>query len=480
MNVILQPVHLLLYMSLVGAASDLVAKNPIYALVAIGFLIPAEKFIKRMFGLDKASSTSDMGSFAKNALAYEGLKKIGSAFSGKGGKSSKGIKGASSSSQDSEEHTFNKIRRAELGAYAANMGDESENQNENITMDNNENLDQLEQQRNRFAELNEREQKNGVDIENDQIAQNRQRRIEELNREIELERARQEQLSLQQDQQNQEQGRQRSNIQENIGSSDKSKPGKGKRIAIRAGRTLAKGIYKGTKIAGKTALTVGGAAIGLASAIGTGDALNAFKYTPAGAMAGSQIGKGVFNLGENLASNGVQTVRDTYDSVLDNYNDKTYGSSKAKEMRDERLNKRERNRFLSDENEIKKYKKMRRDIGYEGDVQTLMNAAADYKEAGVSDDMIKNALKVENKRDHTVGGANHEKMIDVASLATENGYKKSDLLDNKSRSNMEDVVQAKIAEKDRYEVMKNIADLYGVGDVYSKKSRFKKPTSNNT
>ena len=53
MNVILQPVHLLLYMSLIGAASDLVAKNPLYALVAIGFLIPAEKFIKNMFGLNK-------------------------------------------------------------------------------------------------------------------------------------------------------------------------------------------------------------------------------------------------------------------------------------------------------------------------------------------------------------------------------------------------------------------------------------------
>lgn len=67
MNVILQPVHLLLYMSLIGAASDLVAKNPLYALVAIGFLIPAEKFIKNMFGLNKASSTSDFGTFAGTA-----------------------------------------------------------------------------------------------------------------------------------------------------------------------------------------------------------------------------------------------------------------------------------------------------------------------------------------------------------------------------------------------------------------------------
>ena len=47
---------------------------------------------------------------------------------------------------------------------------------------------------------------------------------------------------------------------------------------------------------------------------------------------------------------------------------------------------------------------------------------------------------------------------------------------------MEDVVQAQVAEKDRYEVMKNIADLYGAGDFYSNVSRFKKPaiSSGNT
>ena len=146
-------------------------------------------------------------------------------------------------------------------------------------------------------------------------------------------------------------------------------------------------------------------------------------------------------------------------------------------MRAERLNDRERKKFLKDENQQKKYTEMRRDIGYDGDLKSLMNAAADYKEAGVSDDMIKNALKVEQKRDGTIGGANHSKMIDVASFATDNGYKKSDILGNKTRSDMEDVVETAIAPKDRYEVMKNIADLYDAGDFYSKNSRFKKTTS---
>ena len=108
-----------------------------------------------------------------------------------------------------------------------------------------------------------------------------------------------------------------------------------------------------------------------------------------------------------------------------------------------------------------------------------MNAAADYKELGVSDDMIKQALKAENKGDSTVGGSNHQKMLDVASLATNNGYTKSDILGNKSRSDMEDMVEAQVAASDRYEVMQHIADLYGAGEFYSKVSRFK-PTPKNT
>ena len=183
---------------------------------------------------------------------------------------------------------------------------------------------------------------------------------------------------------------------------------------------------------------------------------------------------------ENVAKSGTQAISSGYDKLADVYNEESYGSKAAKDMRAERLNNRERKRFLRDEEQQKKYTEMKRDIGYDGDLKDLMNAAADYKEAGVSDDMIKNALKVEQKRDGTVGGINHSKMIDVASFATDNGYKKSDILGNKTRSDMEDVVQSTIAPKDRYEVMKNIADLYDAGDFYSKNSRFKKTASTST
>lgn len=115
MNVIIQPVHLILYTVFVGSAMELVEKNPLYAIVAIGFLIPAEKFIKKMFGLDRADSTGDFGSFAGGAVAMQALNAARGRIE-KGSKS--GNSGGNSSSNDNNENT--KIRtpnRPTLGSF---------------------------------------------------------------------------------------------------------------------------------------------------------------------------------------------------------------------------------------------------------------------------------------------------------------------------------------------------------------------------
>ena len=500
MNVILQPVHLLLYMALIGAASDLVARNPLYALVAIAFLIPAEKFIKNMFGLNKASSTSDFGTFAGTALAYEGLKKLGSSISGASGKGSKAVKGGTSSSSEAEEAKFNKIRRAELGAYAANNGmneeDNKDKENNTPRTDDNNSKELSEEQR-KQAELNnvrqEKEklgqeldqyQANGGDVYSaDPEMQAKQLRYNELD-------AQEKAMLAKQEEQERQEARERFAASQRLQLLDvhprERRPGAKKRMAIRAAKTIGKGALKGglkaTKIAAKGAFAVGGGTIGFAAGLGTGDLRNAIGYATAGAAAGGKIGGSIGNQVENLPNtvkSGIQSIEDGYNNsvgkIMDGYNEEMYGSKAAKDMRTERLNDRDRKRFLRDEEEQKKYDKMRMDVGYDGNLRSFMNAVADYKEVGVSDDgMIKNALKVE-KNSGGISGDNHSKMIDVAKFATENGYKKSDILGNKTRSDMEDVVQTAIAPKDRYNVMKNIADLYDAGDFYSKNSRFKKP-----
>ena len=83
LNAIIQPVHFILYTVFVGSAMDLVVANPIYAIVAVGFLLPAEKFIKKMFGFDKAQTTGGLGEIAGGALAMKGVSKLVGQITGK-------------------------------------------------------------------------------------------------------------------------------------------------------------------------------------------------------------------------------------------------------------------------------------------------------------------------------------------------------------------------------------------------------------
>ena len=67
-NLLIQPVHLILYTVLIGSAIDLVADNLLYSLVALGFILEGEKILRKFFGFDKAS-TLDSGSALGGALA---------------------------------------------------------------------------------------------------------------------------------------------------------------------------------------------------------------------------------------------------------------------------------------------------------------------------------------------------------------------------------------------------------------------------
>lgn len=62
-NALLQPIHLLLYKILLGSAIGLATKNPIYAIVCLGFIIAAEKLVKQMFNFGKANGGT-VGSLA--------------------------------------------------------------------------------------------------------------------------------------------------------------------------------------------------------------------------------------------------------------------------------------------------------------------------------------------------------------------------------------------------------------------------------
>lgn len=74
-NLLLQPLHLLLYMILIGSAMKFAANNSLYVIIALGFMVPAEKLLKEMFGF-KGSTPGSMPGLAAGALVMSATKSL--------------------------------------------------------------------------------------------------------------------------------------------------------------------------------------------------------------------------------------------------------------------------------------------------------------------------------------------------------------------------------------------------------------------
>lgn len=94
-NLLIQPMHLILYTILVTSAFELSSKNILYTLVALGFIVPAEKLLRKFFGFEKAQTPGLLAGPA-GAMATMGMmNKLLSKRPSKGGKSSSGSGGSS-------------------------------------------------------------------------------------------------------------------------------------------------------------------------------------------------------------------------------------------------------------------------------------------------------------------------------------------------------------------------------------------------
>ena len=107
-NLLIQPLHLILYTMLIGSAISIAAQgtvdesgvaqdtsiNMIYAIVALGFIFQAEKIMRRFFGFDKASTLDTNGSAVGGALAMAGINQLRRIAGGGAKKGAKGGGGA--------------------------------------------------------------------------------------------------------------------------------------------------------------------------------------------------------------------------------------------------------------------------------------------------------------------------------------------------------------------------------------------------
>jgi hypothetical protein len=104
-NCLIQPIHLLLYTIFIVNAMDFAKVNVLYAIVALAFMVPAEKIIKEMFGLKSSSPSSTLGAAAGGAFMMSMLNKIKNKPSkddeAGGGKAPSGVRTASRGPIDS-------------------------------------------------------------------------------------------------------------------------------------------------------------------------------------------------------------------------------------------------------------------------------------------------------------------------------------------------------------------------------------------
>ena len=99
-NLLIQPLHLLLYYVLIGSAFELASSNIIYTLVAMGFMIPAEKLLRSFFGFEKASTPGVLGGVATGAITMGLIGKLAGGSKKAIGKGNSGGKGAAQSSSE--------------------------------------------------------------------------------------------------------------------------------------------------------------------------------------------------------------------------------------------------------------------------------------------------------------------------------------------------------------------------------------------
>lgn len=101
-NALLQPFHALIYRIFVLMSMNLAGENLLYTCVVIGFMIPAEKFLKKMFGFDKATTASPLGAMATGAA----MNRVLSNMKSKANTGHSNSKGGNSSDKDNGQIKF--------------------------------------------------------------------------------------------------------------------------------------------------------------------------------------------------------------------------------------------------------------------------------------------------------------------------------------------------------------------------------------
>lgn len=400
-NALLQPFHLIIYTVFLGAASEIVVKNPIYAILFLAFIIPAEKLLRKMFGFEKSSTAGSMGAAASIFGGAAAFKMLSGALN----RGSKGGKGHSNPTGGGERRTPRTVEdRNNPEGYSAfaQSGSRSANRNQ---ISNSQEQSRTPQQ----AMLDAYDERFGTDNWDSQERDAMAREANAGQGGMEYSREEYEQILR-------DSGYDEDQIQNEIANdpryatspepsptsnqttdnSQVSEPSRARRT-LNGVRALGRATFNGRNLrraagfVGRTAVrtvTTGtGLAIGLGMGIAGGDLEDVLTYGAAGAALGNRT------LG-NVALNGISGIRNAAGNVSRTFQEGYYGVNAAAIRRQTREFTRDQDRrnYFSTEFATGDGQRL---SGKELD--GLMDRAAYYNNSGITDNSaIKKSIKLED------------------------------------------------------------------------------------
>lgn len=415
-NALIQPFHLIIYTVFVTSAMDLVnlgGIGMIYAIAALGFILPAEKILRNFFGFSKA------GAGTLGALGTVGLASMaGKALKGIGGGKGSGSKSQGGNTSSEGEKPVRFESKHDINDIDAGAG-------ENTTTRENNNNTLGDTENNQFSEDERMAEIEGEDYNftsnPEWMALNEQREIERARREQEQ---RQELGQGQGQEQEQEQSQPQNDTAQN-----RTRVGTGLRnlaryhnitpgnIAKGTGRAI-KGVAKfGTRTAFKAGTGALAAAVTAATGGGLGGSIAAFAT---GSAVGARLGEGAINLA-GAATRAPQTIKNTIDREVDAYNGNTE-RQKAATMKE----------FKKDENNMQYVKDMMTKesggiVPSNTEVKARMNELDPYLAEGLTD--IKDMLKAQKAEGY---GITAKQSAIIAAIGKEKGIN-ADILNDKKK-----------------------------------------------
>ena len=427
-NLLIQPFHLLLYTIFITMAFDLASTNIIYSLVVIGFMVPSEKILRKIFSLDKAESAgllsgatgaamaisamNSLSKFANNKKKKEGNrnedeKKDKINFMNRGaddGKTSQSLMkkavnrsgGANNTEGTSDANTTgNNVNGTGEISYmngTEDTGDTDWTGNTSYTdgtedtsyIDENGYMEDAEgtEDTNNTEEMNgansdnTENNVNGEEDGNNTLYDDEQAELDRLDKEGKVKEYLKKRWSILK--------------REKLNKEFMSKYMKA-RAANFAKRNLNKKkitgmLSTGGKFLAKVGLGALGAGIGISSGIASGKFENVGKNLIAGTAAGSAIGEGLYNRGEDFIKDSIKNSKQINEEAMkDSMTEKEY---------QERLNRKMDQEFKYDP-ETRKLFEQKFNTKNRRELNEIMNQACRYRENGITDnDTIIKAMKL--------------------------------------------------------------------------------------